>query len=156
MSRYKEFHNDIVISEEDKNKFVEYTQKILMLKEEFKKRGACVIKEETLKDWNKFVDKSIRQSKLDDVWYNGVIIEATLRCMEKLSQGVSIHEVYELINIQNPNKNCIYFGMKLSGWQNYSVTERVGYYHECGLEFCDYRNKYVKNPVKYKKKQLEK
>jgi len=156
MSRYKKYSIYTISTQEDKEKFVEYTQKILNLKEQFKKRGACVVKKETIKDWNKFIDKTIIQSKLEDVWYNGVIVEATLQCMEKLSQGVSIAEVYELINIQNPNKDCLYFEMKLSGWQNYSVTERVGYYHELGLEFCKYRNQYVKNPIRYEKKQLEK
>ena len=130
----------------------EATLEILAKKDEFKQRGAVVVKKEFIDKWANLVDNSL--SNLERVWYNGASIEAALQCMEKLSQDVAVDEAYKPIDIQNPDLPCVHFGMELSGWQNSSVTSIVGFYHERGQEFCNYRNEFVNNPPVVKKKIL--
>lgn len=131
------------ITDEYKQKKEEATLEILSKKDEFKQRGSAVVKKEFIDNWNTLIDNSL--SDLDQVWYNGVSIEASLECMEKLSQGADIEEAYKPIDIENPDSPCIYFDMHLSGWQNNSVTSIVSSYHERGEEFSDYRNNFVTN-----------
>lgn len=119
------------------------TAEILAKKEEFKQRGAAVVKQQFTDNWGTLVDNSL--ANLEQVWYNGASIEATLQCMEKLSQGLSVEEAYTPIDVQNLDVPCVHFGMELSGWQNQSVASVVGSYHERGQEFFDYRNNYVNN-----------
>ena len=130
----------------------EATSEILAKKDEFKQRGAVVVKKELIDKWANLVDNSL--SNLGQVWYNGASIEAALQCMEKLSQGVTVDEAYKPIDIQNPDVPCVHFGMELSGWQNGSITSIVGFYHERGQEFYNYRNEFVNNPPVVKKKIL--
>lgn len=82
----------------------------------------------------------------ESVWYNGVILEAALECMEKLSSGATLEETYKIIDIQNMTKPCKLLGMKLTGYQNYLVAELVGKYHKRGKEFCEYRSDFIKKP----------
>ncbi len=119
------------------------TAEILTKKEEFKQRGASIVKQQFTDNWGTLVDNSL--ADLEQVWYNGASIEAALQCMEKLSQGLSVEEAYTPIDVQNPDVPCVHFGMELSGWQNHSIASVVGTYHERGQEFCDYRNNYVNN-----------
>lgn len=119
------------------------TAEILAKKEEFKQRGVAVVKQQFADNWETLVDNSL--ADLEQVWYNGASIEAALQCMEKLNQGLSVEEAYAPIDVQNPDTPCVYFGMKLSGWQNHSIASVVGTYHERGQEFCNYRNNYVNN-----------
>ena len=128
------------------------TTEILSKREEFKKRGSVVVKREWIEAWKNMVERSLNDP--EQTWYNGVCIEAPLQCMEKLSQGQSVEEVYKAIDIQDPNSPCTYFGMELSGWQNYNATSIVGSYHIRGKEFCDYRNQIV-NQDKPKVKTLQ-
>ena len=113
-----------------------YTIKVLSKKSEYKNRGLCLIKKELLEKWNAEVNKLFRTK--ESIWYNGVILEAALECMEKLSSGASLEEAYKIINVQNLEKPCIKLGMKLTGYQNYLVAELVGKYHKRGKEFCEY------------------
>lgn len=126
-----------------KTKKEKVTAEILAKNEEFKQRGVSVVKKQFADNWETLVDNSL--ADLEQVWHNGASIEATLQCMEKLSQGLSVEEAYTPIDVQNPDVLCVHFGMELSGWQNHSITSVVGNYHERGQEFCDYRNHYVNN-----------
>ena len=124
-----------------KKKKEKATAEILGKKDEFKQRGAKVVKENLADNWKNLVDNSLKD--LGQVWYNGASIEAALQCMERLSQGLPVEEAYAPIDVQNPDVPCVHLGMELSGWQNHSVTSVVGSYHERGQEFCDYRNDFV-------------
>ena len=124
-----------------KKKKEKATAEILGKKDEFKQRGAKVVKENLADNWKNLVDNSLKD--LAQVWYNGASIEAALQCMERLSQGLPVEEAYAPIDVQNPDVPCVHLGMELSGWQNHSVTSVVGSYHERGQEFCDYRNDFV-------------
>ena len=124
-----------------KEKKEEETKKMLLRIEEFKARGAKVVKPKFINSWNRQVNKAF--SKESEIWYQGVILEATLECMEKLSAGLPLDDVYESIDVQNPDMPSVYSAMELSGLQNYSISCFVGYYHERGEEFCWYRNSFV-------------
>ncbi|HIR48752.1 MAG TPA: hypothetical protein IAB35_02105 [Candidatus Faecimonas gallistercoris] len=139
-----------IVTHDDYKKYI--TEEILAKKDEFKQRGCKVVKENFIDNWEILVDNSL--ADLDQVWYNGASIEATLQCMEKLSQGFPIEEAYIPIDIQNPDVPCVHFGMELSGWQNHSITSVVGTYHERGQEFCDYRNSFVNNQTNSKRRYL--
>lgn len=124
------------------------TEKILGLKDSFKQRGYKVIKPHLKRYWDKFVDDTLENT--NDIWYNGASLEASLVCMERLSAGNSIEESYLPIDINNP-KRCVHLGVELSRWQNYSVAYTVGFYHERGIDFCNYRNESIRNNNKIKK-----
>lgn len=132
---------DCTPTEEYKERKQKITEEILDQNENFKSRGASVIKKGFLPYWLNLVDNF--QKERDTVWYNGACLEASLQVMEKLSQNVSVEEAYSLIDVQNNTENCVYFGMELSGWQSNTITGLVGSYHERGEEFVTYRNEYV-------------
>lgn len=123
---------------------------ILAKKDDFKQRGVNVVKDKFVDDWKILVNRALEDQ--NQVWYNGAIIEASLQCMERLSQGLPVEEAYIPIDVQNPDVPCVHLDMELSGWQNYSVTNVVSVYHERGTEFCNYRNSFVKNQEKTKQK----
>lgn len=128
-------------TDEYKNRKQKASLEILSKREEFKKRGFAVIKREWIEAWKNFIDNSLRDP--EQIWYNGVSIEAALECMEKLSQGCSVEDAYKAIDIQDPNSPCVYFDIRLFGWQNQNATNIVSSYHIRGKEFCDYRNRFV-------------
>lgn len=125
-----------------------YTKKVIDKKSEYKSRGSILIKNDLAGKWNSEVNKLFCTK--ERIWYNGVILEAALECMEKLSSGVSLEEAYKIINVQNLESPPIILGMKLTGYQNYLVASLVGKYHKRGKEFCDYRSSFIKKPH-YKK-----
>lgn len=128
------------------------TEIILSKRDEFKERGAAVVIPEYAPNWANLIDNSL--ANLDDVWYHGVIIEATLQCMERLSQGLPVEEAYEPIDMQS--RDIFYFEMDLTGWQNYYASDLIGGYHERGQEFNDYRNAFVKKPTTKAKSLINK
>lgn len=136
---------DVNTTDDYKKRKEEATKDMLSKKDEFKQRGSLVVKSKLQENWTEFVDKLLSESDLDRVWYNGVNIEAALACMEKLSQGLPIEEAYKPINVFDTKKPCVYSGMELSNWQNNFITSVVDFYHERGIEFCDYRNFTVHN-----------
>ncbi len=119
---------------------------VLSNRDNYKQRGLAVVKNGTAEVWSKLVDNSLNDK--DRIHYNGAIIEAALQCMEKLSAGESVEEAYKPIDVQDENNPVEYFGIELTGIQNYSVTTIIGQYHERGCEFVKYRNKFVNNPVR--------
>lgn len=121
------------------------TKLVLSHRDEFKQRGFKVIKTRYTSLWDQLVDNALANH--DTAWYNGVSLEAALICMERLSSGASVEDSYQAIDVQSSDSPCIYLGMELSGWQNHSVSEVVGSYHERGQEFCNYRNNFVKEKV---------
>lgn len=141
-------------TDEYKKRKQEATLEILSKREDFKKRGSAVIKREWIEAWKNLVDCYLRDP--EQTWYNGVILEAALECMERLSQSCSVENAYKAIDIQNPNSPCVYFNMELSSWQNYDATRIVGSYHIRGKEFCDYRNQFVNQEQKPKVKTYTK
>ncbi len=129
-----------------------YTKEVLSKKKEYKELGKNLIKNELMEKWNSEVNKLFRTK--DSLWYNGVILEATLMCMEKLSSKKSVEEAYKIINIQNFEMPPVILGMKLTGYQNYLVTELVATFHKRGQEFSSYRNAFVKKHYPNKNKTL--
>ncbi|MBQ9318339.1 MAG: hypothetical protein IJR82_01745 [Bacilli bacterium] len=136
----------------------EQTEIILSKRDEFKQRGAKVVRKDLINNWISLVDQSLDESYY--VWYNGVGIEAVLQCMEILSkEDGSIEDAYNLIDIQNYNHSCVFFNMELSSMQCYGITSVIGTYHERGQEFCDFRNNKINNfkklqRSKYRKKNI--
>lgn len=141
-------------TDEYKKRKQEATLEILSKREDFKKRGSAIIKREWIEAWKNFVDNSLRDP--EQTWYNGVILEAALECMERLSQGCSVEDAYKAIDIQDSNSPCVYFNMELSRWQNCDATRIVGSYHIRGKEFLDYRNQFVNQEQKPKVKTYTK
>ena len=97
-------------------------------------------------DWNNFINISLFGSD-EKIFYNGIVIEASLQCMELLSRGLSLEEIYKLVDVHN--RDCLYYGIKLSDWQNLDVTNIISKYHERGLDFLYFRNGYISNRNKY-------
>ncbi len=144
---YDDERNDLLdFDMDDENKITKAkaTIEILSKKEEFKQRGTKVVKPEFIDSWKTLVDSAL--TIMENVWYNGVILEVSLQCMEKLSEGLSVQEVYALLDVPS-----VQFNMELSGWQNYSAINIVTTYHERGQEFCNYRNKYVSENIRKKR-----
>ena len=133
--------------EESKKRKTRMTFGVLNKKDEFKERGHKVIIPNYVTCWNELVDNYLNEE--NTAWYYGVIIEASLQCMEKLSIGLPVEDVYDLIDVQN--KDCVFFEMILSEWQNYYITSIVGSYHTRGEEFCNYRNNFVNDNMKIKR-----
>lgn len=121
-----------------------YTKEVLAKKEKYKVLGRKLIKNELINQWNSEVNNFFRTKK--SVWYNGVVLEATLMCMRSLSNRVTIEETYKIIDVQNIETPPIILGMKLIGYQNYLVTGLVEKYHKRGKEFCEYRSNFIKRP----------
>lgn len=137
-----------------KKRVLEIIKNILEEKESLKQRGSLVVKEDCIEQWEKYVDDSLSDltNRWEDIWYNAVIIAAAVNSMERLNKGLDISTSYRTIDIQEVGHNRIYYNMRLTGWQNYLVTQIVYNYHSKGEEFLQYRNEFVKSPVKMKKK----
>lgn len=112
------------------------TKKILSSIDEFKMRGERCVKPELIPRWIKFIDKSL--SNDDFAWYSGSAIEAALQCMERLSSGVSVEDVYCLIDFRSLDEECIFFDKGLSYNQKCQIARVVGQYHSRGEEFTEY------------------
>lgn len=125
-----------------------YTKEVLAKKEKYKVLGRKLIKNELINQWNSEVNNFFRTK--ESIWYNGVILEATLMCMRNLSNGASLEEAYKIIDVQNLEIPPVILEMKLTGYQNYLVANLVGKYHIRGKEFCEYRSNFIKKPH-YKK-----
>ena len=137
---------DIVPTDQVKRELAEVDKFVLSNKDNYKQRGLAVVKNGTAEVWDRLVDNSLADK--DKIHYNGAIIEAALQCMEKLSAGEPVEEAYKPIDVQDEDNPVDYFGIELTGTQNYSVTTIVGQYHKRGCEFVDYRNEFVNNPVR--------
>ena len=139
---------------EYKKKVLEIVKYILEKKEEFKQRGCLVVKNELIDEWIDFVEESLGNlsKNPEDLWYNAVVLEASLNAMERLNRGLELEISYRAIDIQEYGKERVYCNMRLSGWQNFLATQIVCNYHEQGNEFLEYRNKFVKSPIKQKKR----
>ncbi len=127
--------------ERKKNK-AERSIEILAKINEFKERGAEIVKTELVEAWKEMMDIAIENP--DEIYYKGVIIAACIECMELLSKGQPIEISYKPIDVDDVENPAIQFNMILSGCQNYIATGIVSTYHIRGKEFCDYRNAYVK------------
>lgn len=136
------------LTDEEVELKTKYTKEVLSKKNRYKTVGSALVKKELVEKWNSEVNKLFRTK--ESIWYNGVILEAALECMKKLSSGTSLEEAYKIIDVQNLERPCIKLGMKLTGYQNYLVAELVGKYHKRGKEFCEYRSTFIKKPH-YKK-----
>lgn len=121
-----------------------YTKEVLSKKKEYKELGKNLIKNELMEKWNSEVNKLFRTK--DSIWYNGVILEATLLCMRCLSNGAKVEDAYKIIDVQNLEMPSVILGMKLTGYQNYLVTELVANFHKRGEEFSSYRCSFIKKP----------
>ncbi|MDF2865883.1 MAG: hypothetical protein K0R72_701 [Clostridia bacterium] len=133
---------DVDTTDEYKKIKITNSQSILQRIDEFKSRGAAVVKKELINCWSEMIDDAFQDD--DKINYNGSIIVACLECMELLTQGKTVEDSYMPIDIQNSDKPAIHCNMILSGWQNNTATTIVATYHERGQEFCYYRNWYVK------------
>ncbi len=134
----------VKLTDEEVSLKEKYTKEVLLKKKEYKELGKNLIKRDLISKWNSEVNKLYRTK--DSIWYNSVVLEATLICMRCLSNGTSIEEVYKIIDIQNLEMPPVILGMKLTGYQNYLVTELVATYHKRGEEFYCYRNAFIKKP----------
>lgn len=132
------------LTEEEISLKEKYTKEVISKKEKYKVLGRKLIKNGLIEKWNSKVNNFFRTR--DSIWYNGVILEATLECMRKLSNGCSLEEAYKTIDVQNLEMPPIIMEMKLTGYQNYLVAELVGEFHQRGKEFCEYRSAFIKNP----------
>lgn len=121
-----------------------YTKEVLAKKEKYKVLGRKLIKNDLAEKWNAEVNKLFRTKK--SIWYNGVILEATLMCMRSLSNGSSLEEAYKIVDVQNIETPPVILEMKLTGYQNYLVAGLVEKYHKRGKEFCKYRSAFIKKP----------
>lgn len=91
-----------------------------------------------------FIDNLYSTKNDQRLLYNAMVAKATFDCMEKLYYGYSIEDTYELINVQNLNQPPIYYGKKLSGYQNYLVSQIISIFHPLGEEFSEYRSSFIK------------
>lgn len=110
-----------------------------MSKEEYISRGIKVVIKEKAENYIKLVNSTFNNTDLFE--YNIMNLEATLKCMEELSNNKKIEEVYELINIHS--HDCMYNNYKLSGWQNHAIISVILVFHERGKELANYRNEYI-------------
>lgn len=108
-------------------------KKILLKVKDFKKRGCSLVKDDLKQQWINFIDEYLKDK--NKILYNGIIINASIKCMEDLTNGLSIEEIYESINETN----------KLNSYQNYYLSNIVFMFHERGKEYRDYRNKYIQD-----------
>ncbi len=108
-------------------------KKVLLKVKDFKKRGCNIVKDDLKQQWVDFIDSYLKDK--NKILYNGIIIDASIKCMEDLTSGLSTKEIYESINEVNP----------LSSYQNYYVSNIVFIFHERGKEYRDYRNRYIQD-----------
>lgn len=108
-------------------------KKVLLKVKDFKKRGCNVVKDDLKQQWVDFIDSYLKDK--NKILYNGIIIDASIKCMEDLTSGLSTKEIYESINEVNP----------LNSYQNYYVSNIVFIFHERGKEYRDYRNRYIQD-----------
>lgn len=139
--KYNISSNDI---DSKKNLRQKMEQIVLNKKDEFIKRGNNVVYSFYRDNWSELVNNSLKE----DIWYNGVIIEAALQCMEDLTLNGNVSRAYELINIQE--RSCVFLNMEISEMENSYVTGIIKNYHQLGKDFSDYRDFYISN---YKNKQ---
>ncbi len=122
-------------------------EKVLAKKEFYKQMGSLLVKNNLKDEWVNYIDREIN-SKLSfgDIWYNGMKVEAVLKCMESLSKGYSIEDTYAIINVQAGTEET-FNGGRITGFLNYLVAKDVAKFHEKGLEFLGYRDEYIKENI---------
>lgn len=142
-------HN-IELKEIQENEELEQIKTIIKNAETWKTNENKIIKEELINIWQEWIDICLKDSR--KAWYKGAIIEAAFICMQKLSEGLPVEEVYTLIDLTNTQNPPIYYNIQLNEWLNKTITKIIRIYHPNGKEFYDYRNTIVESS---KVKKLE-
>ena len=100
--------------------------------------GENLVIPELKEQWANVVIDSFKFEEEDYILYNGMIIEAIIDCMNNLSKGCEIKEVYSLIDYNN--EKAEYFGRQITKLQNLYVTNIIALFHQRGPEFRNYHN----------------
>lgn len=113
-------------------------------KEKFIKEAKSIIFPGQLESFIDFID-DLYSSKDDIILlFNAMVVKASICCMKKLSSNHQVEDAYQLIDIQNSSCDPTYYNQRLSGYQNYLVTQIVSIYHPDGEKFTNYRSSLIK------------
>lgn len=108
-------------------------------RDEYLERGYHVLPEQNHMIWKNLVNSSVHG---ENAWVNASIIEASLVAMEKLSDGKSVEEAFQAIDVYH-GKDPIYNQLVLSGGASYKASMVITNFHPRGEEFSEYRNQIV-------------
>ncbi len=104
-------------------------------KRNLKKQGIDCVKKELINDWLEFIDSFLENS--EEFYYNGMTVYESLKYMQALSNGKSVQEVCDVINLIEEDLEVYNENMALIPANRDSVISLISFYHERGIELED-------------------